>query len=86
MSTWTEMSSEQRIQAAMCVASENLTPEYVATLRDLPSGVRLRQAFALWRMAREAMLRQELAKGRSPEEAQRIAARRMLELAVDEAT
>lgn len=80
------MSSEQRIQAAMCVASENLTPEYVATLRDLPSGVRLRQAFALWRMAREAMLRQELAKGRSPEEAQRIAARRMLELAVDEAT
>jgi hypothetical protein len=83
MTTWNEMSSEQRIHAAMQAASEDLTPEYVAVLRDLPPGVRLRQAFALWRMAKEALVRQELANGRSRDDALKFAARRMLELADD---
>jgi hypothetical protein len=66
-------------------ASEDLTPAYVSALRALPPGARLRQAFALWRMAREGLVRKELAKGRSHEEALRVAAKRMLELADDPA-
>ncbi len=77
---WQDLNSEEKMLAAYQAARQELTPEYVAVLRQLGEGVRLRQAFELWRMARQALYRQGLERGLSPEDAMRDAARRMLEL------
>lgn len=80
MPKWEELSSEQKIDAAYQAAVADMSPEYVAVLRQLQPGMRVEQAFGLWRMARNALYRQELAKGLAPEEAMRGAARRMLHM------
>lgn len=69
---------------ALDVRSE-LAPDYVAVLRALPPGVRVGQAFALWRMARDALERQALRRGLSAEEAAAEGARRLLALHDDPA-
>lgn len=77
---WANLSSEEKIDAAYRAATEDLSPAYVAVLRQLQPGMRMHQAFGLWRMARDALYRQELAKGLAPDEAMRAAARRMLQI------
>lgn len=77
---WESLTSEEKIDAAYRAATEDMSPDYVAVLRQLAPGVRLHQAFCLWRMARDALYRQELRKGLPPDEAMRAAARRMLQI------
>ncbi len=80
MLIWEQLSSEEKIDATYRAASEGMTPEYIAVLRQLRPGMRVEQSFGLWRMARDALYRQEIAKGLAPDEAMRAAARRMLEI------
>lgn len=61
-------------------AQAELSPEYVEILRHLRPDVRIGQAFALWRMARDALYRQERDKGLRPEDAMSAAAARMVKL------
>ena len=63
------LSSEAKIDDAIRVARQELTPEHVAVLRGLGEGVRLHQAFGPWRMAREALSRQAMERGLSYEDA-----------------
>lgn len=79
------LSSEEKIDAAVRAARQEMTPEHVAVLRGLGEGVRLHQAFALWRMAREALCRQAMERGLGYEEAMQEAARRMLSMGDDPA-
>jgi hypothetical protein len=83
---WEELSSTAKIDAAYQVARQEMTPEHVAVLRQLGEGVRLQQAFGLWRMAREALYRQAIGRGLSPEDSWQEAAQRMLELGNDPAS
>jgi hypothetical protein len=78
-----DLSSEAKIDNAYRAATEDMTPTYVAVLRNLAPGMRAEQAFGLWRMARDALYRQEIAKGLAHEAAMRSAARRMLRMADD---
>lgn len=77
---WANLSSEEKIDAAYRAATEDMSPAYIAVLRQLQPGMRIHQAFGLWRMARDALYRQELEKGSAPDEAMRAAARRMLQI------
>ncbi len=70
---------EGRARMAVRAARFERDPKYVEILRKLRPGVRVDQAFELWRMAREALYMQGIRKGLSPEEAMRQAARRLLE-------
>jgi hypothetical protein len=81
----TSLSSEEKIDAAYQVARQELSPEHIAVLRGLGEGVRLHQAFGLWRMAREALCRQAMERGLGYEEAMREAAQRMLSMSHDSA-
>ena len=76
--SWNTLSSAANLEAVLREATADMTPEYVAILRQLRPGVKLHQAFGLWRAAREALYRQELAQGNEPDEAMRIAADRLL--------
>lgn len=67
-------------------ARAELSAEYRQVLRSLPPGVRLQQAFALWRHARGALVRQGLRRGLTPDQARQDAARRMLVLHDDPTT
>jgi len=70
---------EDRVRLAVRAAKLEIEPGYVEILRRLRPGVRIRQAFALWRMARHALYRQGVRQGLSPEKALGEAARRLLE-------
>jgi hypothetical protein len=80
MISWTGLSSEDKLRMAYRAATEDMSPAYVAVLRQLPPGVRLQQAFGLWRMARDALVRQELNRGKSQDEAMIAAAQRLLRI------
>ena len=67
-------------------ARTELSPAYIAVLRGLPEGARVAQAFALWRVARDALVRQGVRRGLAPDEARAEAARRMLALQDDSPT
>jgi hypothetical protein len=67
-----------RLERIAAAARAELPVEYVAVLRSLPPGMRVRQAFALWRMARDALVRQGLRSGLTIDEATAAAARRLL--------
>lgn len=69
---------EDRVRMGVRAAKLEIDPRYVELLRRLPPGVRVRQAFGLWRMARDALYGQGLRRGLSSAEAQRDAARRLL--------
>ena len=83
---WADLSSEEKLDAAYRAATEDMSPAYVAVLRQLQPGVRAHQAFCLWRMARDALRRQELGKGLAPDEAMRRAAERLLQIDHDSTT
>ncbi len=83
MPQWSSLSSAEKPAAVSRAASQDLTPAYVDILRQLPEGMRLHQAFSLWRMAKDALYRQELARGLSPEAAMQAAAQRMLQIRHD---
>ncbi|HET7087118.1 MAG TPA: hypothetical protein VFL17_00560 [Anaerolineae bacterium] len=72
------LSSEEKIRRAVRAAKLEMTPVYVDFLKKVPPEVNLANAYSLWVMARDALYHQELRRGRSPEEAIRVAARRML--------
>lgn len=59
-------------------ARAELPPAHVAVLRRLPPGARTRQGFALWRMARDALVRQGLRRGLTLAQARSGAAQRLL--------
>jgi hypothetical protein len=61
-------------------ARAELPPAYLEVLRGLPQGARLAQGFALWRAARDALVRQGLRRGLTEDAARAEAARRMLAL------
>ena len=77
---WETLSSQEKIDAAYQVVRQELTPEYLEVLRNLDEGVRLNQAFALWRMARSALCRQAMERGLDYEDAMREAAQGMLRM------
>jgi hypothetical protein len=79
------LSPEAKLDAACVAATEDMTPAYVAVLRQIEPGVRVQQGFRLWRMARDALIRQELRRGRPLEDARRVAAERMLRIDHDSA-
>ena len=83
--SWEDLSSEAKLDAACVAATEDMTPAYVAILRQLGPGVRVQQGFRLWRMARDALIRQELRRGRPLDDARRVAAERMLRIDHDSA-
>lgn len=85
MKAWEDLSSEEKLRVAHGAAVEGMSPDYVRVLRRLAPGVRIGQAFGLWRMARDALVRKELRKGLPPEQAWRVAAERMLQMEPDEA-
>lgn len=70
---------EDRVRLAVRAAKMEMEPKYVEILRQIPPGVKVRQAFALWRTARDALYMQGIRRSLSPEEAMREAARRLLE-------
>jgi len=70
---------EDRVRMGVRAAKLEMEPQWVEILRQLPPGVKLYQAFALWRMARDMLYSQGIRRGLSPEEAMRDAARRLLE-------
>ncbi len=75
----TATAAEALTHLARSVCAE-MPPEHVAILRALPPGVRVQQGFALWRMARDALIRQGLRHGLDPAEARTAAALRLLDL------
>ena len=74
----TSLSSEEKIRRAVRAAKLELTPAYVEFLRKVPPDVKLANAYSLFSMARDALYHQELRRGRSPQEAMRVAAQRLL--------
>ncbi len=70
---------EDRVRLAVRAAKMEMEPKYVEILRQIPPGVKVRQAFEMWDMARDALYQQGLRRGLSPEEAMQDAARRLLE-------
>jgi hypothetical protein len=69
---------EDRIRLGVRAAKLEMDPRHLEILRRLSPGTRLRQAFALWRMARGALYSQGVRRGLTPEAAMREAARRLL--------
>jgi hypothetical protein len=55
-----------------------MVPAHVEILKRISPSVKLANANGLFLMARDALYYQELRRGRSPEEARRIAAQRLL--------
>jgi hypothetical protein len=74
------LSSEERIRRAVRAAKLERSAAYTAILRQIPPAVKLANANSLFIMARDALYFQEIRQGHSPEEAQRIAAQRLLSL------
>jgi hypothetical protein len=77
---WEQLGSEEKIEAAYRAATADMPPAYVEVLHQLEPGMRASQAFCLWRMARQALYRQEIRKGLAPDEAMSQAARRLLQI------
>jgi hypothetical protein len=69
---------EDRARMAVRAAKLEMEPKYVEILRKIPPGVKVREAFKMWRMARNALYSQGIRRGLSPEEAMREAAQRLL--------
>lgn len=69
---------EERARMAVRAAKMEMEPEYVEILRKVPPAVKVRQAFEMWRMARNALYGQGIRRGLSPDEAMCEAARRLL--------
>jgi hypothetical protein len=84
MDAWDDLPPEEKLRTAYRAATEDMSVAYVKILRSLPPGVRIGQAFGLWRVAMAALVRQELRKGLAPDEARRAAARRMLQVEHEE--
>jgi len=59
-------------------AKLEMVPAHIEFLKKVPPEVKLAIANSLFIMARDALYYQEIRRGRSPEEAMRVAARRML--------
>jgi hypothetical protein len=72
------LSSEERIRRAVRAAKLEHSPTYTERLRLIPPAVKLAVANSLFVMACDALYFQEIRKGRSPHEATRIAAQRLL--------
>jgi hypothetical protein len=67
-----------RLRLIAADARAEMPPAFVAVLRALPPGARVGQAFALWRMARDALVRQGLRRGMTIDQARAAAAQRLL--------
>jgi hypothetical protein len=74
------LSSEERIRRAVRAAKLERPPAHTEILRQIPPDVKLANANSLFIMARDALHFQEIRRGHSPEEAMKIAARRLLSL------
>jgi len=72
------LSSEEKIRRAVRAAKLEMAPAYIEYLRQVPPEVKLANAYSLFVMARDALYLQEIRRGRTPEEATRVAAQRML--------
>jgi len=72
------LSSDEKIRRAVRAAKLEMVPAHIEFLKKVPSEVKLANANSLFIMARDALYHQEIRRGRSPEEAMRVAARRML--------
>jgi len=72
------LSSEEKIRRAVRAAKLEMVPAHIEFLKKVPPEVKLAIANSLFIMARDALYYQEIRRGRSPEEAMRVAARRML--------
>ena len=72
------LSSEEKIRRAVRAAKLEMVPEHIEFLKKVPPEVKLANANSLFIMARDALYHQEIRRGRSPEEAMRVAAQRML--------
>ena len=73
-----DLSSEERIRRAVRAAKAEMVPAHLEMLRKISPAVKLANANGLFLMARDALYYQELRRGRSPDEARRIAAQRLL--------
>ncbi len=73
-----QLPSEEKIRRAVRAAKLEMTPVWVEFLKKVPPEVKLAIANSLFIMARDALYYQEIRHGRSPEEAMRVSARRML--------
>ena len=73
------LSSEEKIRRAVRAAKLEMAPAHIEFLKKVPPEIKLANAFSLFRMARDALYYQEIRRGTSPEEAMRVAARRMLD-------
>ena len=74
------LSSEERIRRAVRAAKQEMSPAYLVVLRNISPAAKLASAYSLFVMARDALYQQEIRRGCSPEEAMRVAAKRMSEL------
>lgn len=72
------LSSEERIRRTVRAAKAEMIPAYVEMLKKISPAVKLANANDLFILARDALYYQELRRGRSPEQARRIAAQRLL--------
>ena len=72
------LSSEEKIRRAVRAAKLDMLPVHIEFLRKIPPEVKLANANSLFIMARDALYHQEIRRGRTPEEAMRMAAQRML--------
>jgi hypothetical protein len=72
------LSSEEKIRRAVRAAKLEMVPVHIEFLKKVPPEIKLANAYSLFSMARDALYHQEIRRGRSPEEAMRIAAQRML--------
>ena len=75
-----QLSSEERIRRAVRAAKLERVPAYTEILRQISPAIKLANANSLFIMARDALYFQEIRQGRSPEEAMKIAAQRLLSL------
>jgi len=75
---YAQLSSEEKIRRAVRAAKLEILPMYTAILRTIPPEVKLANAYSLFIMARDALYHQEIRRGMSPEDAIRVAARRLL--------
>ena len=80
MSHSANLSSEERIRRAVRAAKLERSAVYTEILRQIPPAVKLANANSLFVMARDALYFQEIRRGRSPEDAMKIAAQRLLSL------
>ena len=69
---------EDRVRMAVRAVKMEMEPKYIEILRQISPAVKVRQAFELWRRARNALYSQGIRRGLSPEEAMREAAQRLL--------